>query len=125
MANLMAVLLNGVAQLEYDRDKPLADQHALSLDKMDQKMDAGITLGTESIADPDLDSRAKFVASNLAHAIKSDNESLAAALCSWLATRLPELKQVKIDDTQGAISVEFSFDEVYRKQVQVDFTPLH
>ncbi len=125
MANIMAVLLNGIAQLEYDRDKPLSDHHALSLDKMDEKMDAGITLGEESIAEPDLDARAKFVASNLAHAIKTNNESLAAALCSWLATRLPELKQVKIDGTEGNFSIEFSFDEEYRKQVQVDFTPLH
>ncbi|MDH5436204.1 MAG: hypothetical protein OEX83_05535 [Gammaproteobacteria bacterium] len=125
MANIMAVLLNGIAQLEYDRDKPLADHHALYLDKMDEKMDEGITLGTEKVTTPDLDARAKFVAGNLAHAIKSNNESMAAALCSYLANRLPELKQVKMDDTQAEMAIEFIFDEEYRKQVQVKFSPLH
>ena len=125
MANIMAVLLNGVAQLEYDRDKPLADHHALYLEKMDEKMAQGITIGEELIESPDLDQCAKFVGGNLAHAIKSNNESMCAALCSWLANRLPELKQVKIDDTQDEMAVEFVFDQEYRKQVAVQFDQLH
>ena len=125
MANIMAVLLNGIAQLEYDRNKPLADHHELYLDKMDEKMDGGISLGTELVEAPDLDKRAKFVAGNLAHAIKSNNESMAAALCAYLAIRLPELKQVKMDDTQSEMAIEFIFDQEYRKQVPVQFTPLH
>ena len=125
MTNIMAILLNGVAQLEYDRNKPLPDHQALYLDKMDEKMDEGITIGDKSIQDPDLDSRARFVAGNLAHAIKSSDEAMCAALCSYLANRLPELKQVKMDDTQEALSIEFIFDEEYRRQVAVEFSPLH
>ena len=35
MDNIMAVTLNGVAQLEYNRDKALPPQQELYLDKMD------------------------------------------------------------------------------------------
>jgi hypothetical protein len=50
---------------------------------------------------------------------------VAAAMCSYLAIRLPELKQIKIKDEEGEISIEFIFDEPYRKQVAVEFTGLH
>jgi hypothetical protein len=46
-------------------------------------------------------------------------------MCSYLAIRLPELKQVKIDDNEGDITIELIFDEEYRKQVAVEFTGLH
>lgn len=124
----MAVILNGIAQLEYDRNKALPPHQELYLEKMDQKMGAGIQVGDEMVANPDLTQRAQFVAGNLAHAILSDQESTASALCSYLANRLPELKQVKIDntDTSGGgngnqISIEMVFDEDYQKQIPVQF----
>ena len=134
MENIMAVTLNGVAQLEYDRNKSLPPQQELYLDKMDKKMDAGIFVGDATITDPDLNQRAQFVAGNLANAILSDNEAMCSALTAYLAMRLPELKQVKItnsaagktdeNSTEAAspeISIELVFDEVYQKQVEVKF----
>ena len=50
---------------------------------------------------------------------------MAAAMCSYLAIRLPELKQVRIEDDTDGISIELVFDEEYRKQVAVQFTRLH
>lgn len=125
MNNIMAVLLNGIAQLEYRRDKPLPDVQAQYLDQMDERMNAGIELGDEHVAQPDLDQRARFVAANLVHAIQSDDETKAAAFCTYLAVRLPELQQLKIQDTDGKITIEFVFDEPYKKQVAVSFTHLH
>jgi len=127
MSNIMAVLFNGIAQLEYDRNKVLPEQQRQYLDKMGKKMDAGITLGDQAIASPDINQRAQFVAQNLAHAIKDDNESMAAALTSWLADRLPELKQVKMDEAENGagISIELVFDEAYSSQVAVQFKGLH
>jgi len=125
MTNIMAVLLNGIAQLEYDRDRLLPDHQALYLDKMDEKMDEGIQMGEATIQNPDLNQRAQYAAANLAHAIKTDDESMAAAMCSYLAIRLPELKQIKIEDNDGEVSIEMVFDEDYRKQVAVQFTGLH
>ena len=125
MNNLMAVFLNGIAQLEYDRNKLLPDHQAAYLDKMDTKMDAGIFLDGETIANPDLNQRTRFAAANLASALKNEDASMAAAMCSYLAIRMPELKQVKIEDNAGEISIELIFDEEYRKQVAVDFSGLH
>ncbi|HEB55196.1 MAG TPA: hypothetical protein ENI98_02595 [Gammaproteobacteria bacterium] len=125
MSNIMAVLLNGIAQLEYDRDKALPEQQRRYLDKMDEKMATGITLGEQAIAEPDINQRAQFVAQNLAQAIKDDNESMAAALTSWLASRLPELKQVKMNEAEDGISIELVFDEEYGSQVAVQFNGLH
>lgn len=125
MSNIMAVLLDGLAQLEYNRDLPLPDHQALYLDKMDEKMSEGIMIGDEMLVNPDLNQRAQFVAGNLAHAIKVDDEPTAAALCSYLADRLPDLKQIKITDEQGNLSIEMVFDEDYKKQVEVQFTKLH
>jgi uncharacterized protein YaiL (DUF2058 family) len=125
MSKIMAVLLNGIAQLEYDRERLLPDHQAAYLDRMDAKMDSGILIGEQLVKNPDLDQRTRFAAANLAHAIQMDDESMAAAMCSYLAIRLPELKQVRIEDDTDGISIELVFDEEYRKQVAVQFTRLH
>lgn len=125
MSNVMGVLLNGIAQLEYDRDKLLPEHQAAYLDRMDAKMDDGILVGESFIKNPDINQRAQFAAGNLAHALNMQDESMAAAMCSYLAIRLPELKQVVIEDNEGEISIELVFDKEYRKQVAVQFTDLH
>jgi len=125
MPNIMAVMLNGIAQLEYDRDMLLPDHQAAYLDKMDEKMKAGILLGDQTVEAPDINQRAQFAAGNLVHALKSGDESMAAAMCSYLAIRLPELKQVLIEDHGEQVSIEFLYDQEYRKQVSVDFIPRH
>jgi hypothetical protein len=125
MSNIMAVLLNGLAQLEFDREKPLPDYQTLYLDKMDARMDEGIRIGEASIVNPDRKQRAQFVAANLLHAIRNNDEPLASALCSYLAVRLPELKQVRIEEDRQDVSIELVFDEDYRKQVAVPFVHLH
>jgi hypothetical protein len=125
MSNMMAVFLNGIAQLEYDRNKLMPDHQAAYLDKMDTRMDAGIFLDGETVANPDQNQRTRFAAANLATALKKNDESMAAAMCSYLAIRIPELKQVKIEEDAGEISIELIFDEEYRKQVAVDFSGLH
>ena len=125
MSNLMAVFLNGIAELEYNRDQLLPDHQAAYLDKMDSKMDEGIVVGTETIRNPDLNQRTQFATANLLHALKTDNESMAAAMCSYLAIRIPELKQVRIEDSDGEVSIELVFDREYAKQVAVDFSGLH
>ena len=120
-SNILAIILDGIAQLEYDRNKPLPDHQALYLDKMDQKMDEGIQVGDTKLSKPDLNQRAQFVAANLANAIINNEEAMSSALCSYLANRIPELKQVKILNNNGEITIDLVFDEEYAKQVPVKF----
>ncbi|MFO7603467.1 MAG: hypothetical protein R6X06_06595 [Gammaproteobacteria bacterium] len=125
MSNMLAILLNGIAQLEYDRNKALPDHQELYLDKMDAKMDDGIMIGDALVKQPDKNQRLQFVAGNLAHAIISNNEDLAAAMCTYLAVREPDLKQLKIDDRGEGIAIELDYDEPYHNQTVVQFSPLH
>ncbi len=125
MSNMMGVFLDGIAQLEYNRDQLLPDHQAAYLDKMDSKMNEGIVVGSEKVENPDLNQRAQFAAANLLHALNTDDESMAAAMCSYLAIRLPELKQVRFESVDGEVSIELIYDEEYRKQVAVDFSGLH
>lgn len=117
----MAVLLNDIAQLEYDRNDDLPIFHVVYLRKMDKKMDAGFMLGDEKIEHPDKDQRANFVAATLYGAMKEDNSSLSQACTTWLAENLPELKQVKFDDAKGEVEIDLVFDEDYIKQQTVNF----
>ena len=125
MSNIMAVFLGGIAQLEYNRDQLLPDHQAAYLDKMDSKMDEGIVVGSEKVENPDLNQRAQFAAANLLHALNTEDESMAAAMCSYLAIRLPDLKQVRFEAANGEVSIELIYDEEYRKQVAVEFSGLH
>jgi hypothetical protein len=122
MSDLMAVLLNGIAQIEYDRRRPISGRQREYLDALDAKMDAGLELDGSSIARPDPAQRARFVASNLANAIKENNEVVAAAMTTYLAVRMPELRQVRIREQDGQVSIELIFDQDYIKQYPVTFT---
>ena len=127
MANrdLMAVFLNGVAQLEYDRKKPLSEFQTDYLVNMDNKMDAGIQLGEEVLDNPEVVERVKFVAGNLLHAMKSNDESSCAAFCAYMATRMPDLKQVKMADLNHEVPIELVLDQEYRRPVSIPVTTLN
>lgn len=122
MSNMMAVLLNGVAQLEYDRDKPLTDYQSTYLEKMDAKMDEGIEIDGTFISNPADNEKAQFVVANLLSAMKSDNAGLTSALCTYIADGMPDLKQLLIEEINGEVSVDFVFDEEYKGQAAVEFT---
>jgi len=124
MSNVMAVLLNGTAQIEYNREIALPDRQRDYLERMDQDMDAGIHIGNRFVDMPDQIQRAQFVALHLIQSLLVDNEQHIAASCAYLADRLPDLKQVKaITKPDGAIGIDLVFTEDYKNQVKVEFMP--
>ena len=124
MSNVMAVLLNGTAQVEYNRDIALPSKQRDYLDRMDQDMNTGIQLGEEYLEAPDQIQRAQFIALHLVQSLLADNEQHIAASCAYLADRLPELKQVKaVTKPDGAIGIDLVFTEEYNNQVKVEFMP--
>lgn len=121
-AAMMAVTLNGIAQLEYDRAKPLPDYQGAYLAKMDERMNEdGVVVDGQHILAPDLGQKAQFIAANLTEAIATNNEALAAAMCTWLATRMPDLLQVKIREQDGGYEIHMDFTEPYVKQHPIRF----
>jgi hypothetical protein len=121
MSSRLAVVLNGTLQLEYHRDKPLPEAQRQYLDRMDHFMDSGIALGGVQIDAPDQLQRAQFVASSLIQSLRNDNESLAAASCAYLATRIPELRQVKATDVNAQQSIDLVFDKDYVPEQTIKF----
>jgi len=120
-APLLTIVLNGEAVIEYDRRKPLASRQRLFLDHMDRDMDSGFSLEGRQEAAPDLLTRARFVATSLLQALESENDSVAAATCAYLALRLPELKQVRGDKKDGQLHINLVFDEPHVQTQVVQF----
>jgi hypothetical protein len=123
--SILAIVVNDQLTLQFDRDKPLPDHHQQYLDRLDAKFDQGIELQGERIADPTIEQRSKFMALSLMEGIMYQEDDKAAASMAWLATRLPELKQVDAKvDVQGT-QFELIFDREYKPQVVVNFDGLN
>ena len=120
-AAVLTIVVNGQPVLQYDRRKSLAARQRLFLDHMDRDMDGGITMGGAYIEQPDLPARARFVAISLLDALDAGNDGLAAASCAYLALRLPDLKQVKMDRHQGQVHIDLVFDEHYVPTQTIQF----
>ena len=123
MPNHLVILLNGESQLQYDRSKPLPNHQRQFLDKMDFELRGGITINAQFVAHPELPQRAQFVAMNLILAIQNGEEQKAIAMCAYLAVFLPDLKQVKAEQTDDGLLIDLVFDQDYVKEVKVQLTP--
>jgi glycine/serine hydroxymethyltransferase len=128
MAPSLAVVVDGTQILHYDRNNPLPEEQQRSLEKMDKKMDQGISFGTQTFSTPGMQERAQYIANMLITALSEKNDPLAAATCAWLAVRMPDLQQVKskMKDDHNMIELIFdrSFDQSGQEQV-ISFKPTH
>ena len=124
MKKLVAVL-NGESQVEFERSKSLADRQLEYLAVMDKQLDDGIPQGAGTLFSPTMEQKIQFVANQLIAAIKAENEQLAAATLSWLATRLPDLQQVAADEKNGEITIRLIYDKPYVKAVPIHFMKLN
>jgi len=117
--NQLAVVVNGEQVLQYDRNQPLPDQQQDYIYKMERDMDRGIHVDGMLIANPNPLQRAQYVASHLVLALKQQRDPHAAAACSYLAVRIPSLRQVRADDTTMGTKIELVFNEGYQMSVAV------
>lgn len=114
--NKLHVVVNDVPVLEFDRAQPIPGHQRRYLENMDARMDQGIQVGAEFFSSPDPITRCQFVSNSLVNALFAENYSLALALCTWLADRIPELQMVKAaGDANGETGVELIFDRNYEK----------
>ena len=119
----LTVLIDDQVHLEYDRNKPLPEKQLAYLGRMERQMDAGIQLGSGWVEHPEPFHRAQFVAIHLIEALQQGNDALVAASCAYLASRLPEMKQLKARSTEGGFAIELVFDEPYVAETVVNFVP--
>ncbi len=119
--SILVAVINGDSTIEYDRSIPLPENQQSYLQKMDEKMDAGIPSGQGNIFAPDQAQKALFVANQLMAAIEEDNEQLISASMAYLATRLPELKQVSAKEKDGKKEISLIYDREYSAPQEVKF----
>ena len=110
MGSTLEISLDNLIVMEYDRHTRLPGKQREFLAKMDFDMDAGIELNGKHYADPDTLQRGKYVAINLVHAIQMNNRSMMNAMCAYLITRLPTLKQVAAEQNAEEMTVKLNFD---------------
>ena len=122
ISSILTVVVNDQAVIEYDRRKPLAARQRLYLDHMDRDMDSGFPIDGQHQSAPDLRMRAQFVATSLVQALESGNDSVAAATCSYLAVRMPELKQVRAQTKDQQLHIDLVFDKAHVPAQTVQFT---
>ncbi len=114
--NKLHVVVNDVPILEFDRAQPIPGHQRRYLEDMDARMDQGIQLGEKFVSSPDPITRCQFISNSLVNALFAENYSLAMALCTWLANRIPDLQMVKAaGETDSEMGVELVFDRNYEK----------
>jgi hypothetical protein len=123
--NQLAVVINDQLTLQYDRDKPLPENQQLYLQQLDEKFNLGIELQGESIANPDIQQKARYMALSLMEGIMYQEDAKAAVSMAWLATRLPDLKQVKAIVDEHGTQFDLIFDREYQPHQVVDFKSLN
>jgi hypothetical protein len=129
-SNMLYVVVNEEPILEYDRKKPVPGHQRQYLDNMDSQMDQGIQLGQDFIKHPDALQRSQFVANSLVNLLLKDKYSMAIAMCTYLAKRMPDLQQIKCKDNseEGSdkeTSIELVFDRSYEKAQQEQMIQFH
>jgi len=117
----LVVSLNSNKVLEFIRDRQLTQRQINDLNKLDSKLDSGITFAGDFVQAPNSNDKAIFMANNLALALDTNNDSITALSCAYLATRYPELKQLKISSNNEHISIELVYDKEYTEQAPVKF----
>ena len=113
----LAVVINDALIMTFDRGQRLPGIERRMLEDIDKHLDDGIMVAGVKIIDPDPMVRAQYVANILVNSLLDDQDKKAAAMCSWLATRIPDLQQVKAIDNEEGSKMELIFDKSYEQSL--------
>lgn len=116
-------MINDELMIEYNHDVELGENKLKYLASLDAKFEAGLEIGGQFVADPDIQQRARYMAMSLMEGIMYNDEKMASVSVSWLATRLPDLKQVVAHADHDGTKFELIFDREYTPHVNVEFNP--
>jgi hypothetical protein len=121
MSATLTVVLNGESRLRYDRNRVLSGRQSEYLERMDERMNAGIEMDGSHVPMPDNQQRVRFVAMQLVQALIRDDEPRTAAMAGYLASRLPDLLQVRVRLDEGEAEIDLVFDEPYQESKVIQF----
>ncbi|MBK8454094.1 MAG: hypothetical protein WAQ53_07840 [Thiofilum sp.] len=106
---LVTIVVNDQAVMQYDRRKQPSSEQFAYIDNMDKQMDQGIEIAGTFHKKPDPVVKSQLVAQHLLIALADKNYSLAAAMCTWLSERMPELIKVQASGTVESMRVDLVF----------------
>jgi hypothetical protein len=110
VSRTLDIFVNERRVFSFERSAGVPGRQRRFFEQMDRDMDDGIQLDDEWICEPDVRQRTYFVVAELLRALDRGNQALAATLCAYLVTRLPQLNAVYgINDGQD-VTVELDFD---------------
>lgn len=112
--SILAVVVNEQLVMEYHRSVELDDNRSRYLMTLDDKFDEGIELAGETIPRPSVYQRAQCITMSLLEGLMHKEEQITSASLAWLATRLPDLKQVVAVINPQGTNFELVFDREYR-----------
>jgi len=125
MLDNLAIVVNDQLKLEYDRAKELPENQQQYLSNIDQKFSSGLELQGEQIDKPTIEQKARYMSLILMESIIYQEDDKAAVSMAWLATRLPDLKQLKATVDEQGTQFELIFDREYKPHQVVDFDGLN
>lgn len=117
----LVFVLNDNPELEFDRSAAMSESQLTDLDRLEHKMDAGILLETTRIENPSPGDRATYMANQLVSAYREGKEGISAICMAYLATRQPELKQIKAHIHPDRITIQLLFDRPYSMEQRLEF----
>ncbi len=110
MDNNLFIFMGEEQIAEFDRSRGLAGRQRQALDALDSDMDQGIDLDGERVEHPDRMQRIQFVMRHLFHAIERDDEGVAALMCAYIATRLPDLRAIRATEEGDQVRARLEFN---------------
>jgi len=110
MTKKLYISLNGKKIIEYERDKRLPGHQRLFLNKMDDDMSRGFTLGGEMIHQPDENDRMNYIAMKLVQGILADNQGLISAMCAYIASRYTAVREIQAWEEGDQVAITFTFE---------------
>lgn len=123
--SLLAIVVNDELMLQFDRSKELPERQQQHLAKLDAKFDQGIELQGETLHKPNIEQKARYMALSMMEGIMYQEDAKAAVSMAWLATRLPDLKQVKAIVDENGSRFDLIFDREYQPHQVVPFDGLN
>ena len=120
-SNKLVVVLNSSKELEYFRDRSLSEKQRADVEKFDAMLDQGFEVHGQKIDHPSMQDKATFAANLLVTALLQDNNTRAAILCSYLATRYPALQQVRVTTHDDRVTIELIYDKAFMEESSVQF----
>ena len=121
----LVIVMNSEKVLEYFRQRSLSERQTDDLDRIDAKLEQGFQVGGDFIKQPSAEDKAMFMANMLIHALNQNDETKMGLCCSFLATRYPDLKQVRIVQHPDRTSIEMINDRAYVEEAKIQFKAKH